>query len=447
MSLESQNIFNYRDTINYETSIEFIDISEKLLEKFDYTIYERDSNDNLFPKNIKMETRKYLRESNKMNIHHYRCHIHIIADKNNKNTVNGTNLEISFTLSHRFKAEKGTNKHSHIYLSINHDIENNTIIFDGYIKKGNNSKKILENTNSDELGNFLIYENFLKMYNNEFEYVEQPINEKELYDESINTSPIVFNKSLKKSFFILRDNLLWAKLIKYSIDKLFNLILYIFKYKSNSTENIQNLFFKNKNLNNLINDEEFKNLVDNIKLNHFPPEINSIIRFNKLKNYIDTRDKIIDFNNNFMDMLHNITIIYNNYFYNNQLNYLISQIKDINIRNDFITEENYYHNLLKVLIIYIFNEYININKSKKISVKNNLPQIYYCDIVKKIVSSIIDNKEKININKYVPELFNKYNIIYNVLNVIRDKLFICDFLNEEINNIYFFVRKIKNILY
>jgi hypothetical protein len=439
ISLNSPNL------INYDTSIEFIDITEKILEKFNYTIYEKDNNNVEFPKNIKIETRKFLKEINKMNIHHYRCHIHIIADKNNKNTVNGTNLEISFTLSHRFKAEKGANKHSHIYLSIRHDTNNNIIIFDGYKKKGNIAKKILENTNADELGDFLIYENFLKMYDNDFDYIEQPIHEKELYNKCLDVGSINFNKSLKKSFFILRDNLFWSKLIKYSISKLFEVLIYIFKYKSNSIKNIQNLFFKDKNLDNLVDDTGFQDLIDNIKINHFPSNVNNMIKFNKLKNYIDTRDRILDFNNDFINMIYDIINIYNGYFYDNQLNKLILQIENPDTKNKLITEENNFHNLLKVMIIHVINEYINVNKSKKIGIKNNISQIYYCDIIKKIISSIMDIKERINANKDDLDLVRRYNIIYNVLNNIRDKLFVCDFLNEEINNIYAFINKVKNI--
>ena len=99
----------------YQSCVEFIDRVERVLDGTKYTIYDLDANNKQYPKNIKLESRGYLKEPNKMNIHHYRCHIHIISDPNHVNTVNGTNLEISFTLSHRFKAEKGQNKHSHIY--------------------------------------------------------------------------------------------------------------------------------------------------------------------------------------------------------------------------------------------------------------------------------------------------------------------------------------------
>ena len=422
--------------INYDTSIEFIDSVEQLLEKYNYTNYEEDENNVLVPKNIKLETRKFLKENNKMNIHHYRCHIHIIADKNNKNTVNGTNLEISFTLSHRFrvekKVEKKANKHSHIYISINHDIDNNTILLDGYQKKGTNSKKILENTNADELANYLIYENFLKMYDYNFDYIEQPINEKILYDKCLDIDNINFNKLEHKSFFMLRDNLFWTKLIKFSITKLFEVLIFIFKYKNNTI---------NININH-----EFLELINNIKLNHFPSDITNMIQFNKLKNYIDTRNTILDFNNNFIEMIRNIITIYNTYFYDNQLNKLLSQEQnnDKNDKNKLINEENNYHNLLRIMIIYVINDYINVNKSKKICLKNNITDIYYCDIVKKIINSIIDVKKRINVNKDDIDLVKRYNIIYNILNNIKEKLFVCDFLNEEINKINLFLVQYTN---
>ena len=407
--------------INYDTSIEFIDSVEQLLEKYNYTNYEEDDNNVLMPKNIKLETRKFLKENNKMNIHHYRCHIHIIADKNNKNTVNGTNLEISFTLSHRFrvekKVEKKANNHSHIYISINHDTVNNTILLDGYQKKGNNSKKILENTNADELANYLIYENFLKMYDYNFDYIEQPVNEKILYEKCLDINNINFNKSEHKSFFMLRDNLFWTKLIKFSITKLFDVLVSIFKYKSNSINNI-----------------DFQELIDNIKLNHFPSDITNMSQFNKVKNYIGTLNTILDFNNNFIIMIRSIITIYNTYFYDNQLNKILLQNN-----NKLIYEENNFHNLLRVMMIYVINDYININKSKKICLKNNITTIYYCDFVKKIIISIIDIKKRINVNKDDIDLVKRYNIIYNILNNIKDKLFVCDFLNEELNKINLFI--------
>ena len=435
------NIVSLKNTnlINYDTSIEFIDSVEQLLEKYNYTNYEEDDNNLLIPKNIKIETRKFLKENNKMNIHHYRCHIHIIADKNNKNTVNGTNLEISFTLSHRFrvekKVEKKANKHSHIYISINHDTVNNTILIDGYQKKGNNSKKILENTNADELGNYLIYENFLKMYDYNFDYIEHPINEKILYEKCLDIGNISFNKSEHKSFFMLRDNLLWSKLIKFSITKLFELLVAIFKYKNNSINNINDINY------------EFKELIDNIKLNHFPSDITNMVQFNKLKNYIITRNTILDFNNNFIEMIRNIITIYNNYFYDTQLNKLLilhqsqqSQTQNYD-NNKLIYEENNFHNLLRVMIIYVINDYINVNKSKKICLKNNITDIYYCDIVKKIINNIIDIKKRINVNKDDIDLVKRYHIIYNILNNIKEKLFVCDFLTEEINKINLFIEQ------
>ena len=91
------------------------------------------------------------------------------------------------------------------------------------------------------------------------------------------------------------------------------------------------------------------------------------------------------------------------------------------------------------MIIYVINDYINVNKSKKICLKNNITDIYYCDIVKKIITSIIDIKKRIIVNKDDIDLVKRYNIIYNILNNIKDKLFVCDFLNEEINNINLFI--------
>ena len=434
------NIIN-NNMINYDTCIDFIDRTEKILEKFSYTIYEKDSNNIPYPKNIKLETRKYLKETNKMNIHHYRCHIHVIADKNHKNTVNGTNLEISFTLSHRFKAEKGANKHSHIYLSIKYDDLSNKIILDGYKKKGNCPKKILEDTNADELSNFLIYENFMKMYDNDFDFIEQPINEKDLYNKSLDVSNIKFNKTLKKSFFMLRDNLFWSKLIKYSTTQLFDLLDNIFKYKSTNKSDIQSLIFPNKIKNN-INDAQLKNFIDNIKKNHFPDEINNMIKFNKLKNYIDTRDKVMDFNNNFLNMIHEIIRIYNDYFCDYQLAKKIEKITDIENKKILASEENNYNNLLKVLIIYVIDDYIAVNKSKKLSYKNK-SMIYYCDIIKKIITSIYDVKEKSILNKNNNELSNRYKIITNHLDNIRDKLFICDFLDGELNKINTFINTLE----
>jgi hypothetical protein len=123
-----------------------------------------------------------------------------------------------------------------------------------------------------------------------------------------------------------------------------------------------------------------------------------MIKFNKLKNYIDSRDKILDFNTNFINFINEIANIYNNYFCDNQLNKIILKISDNDIRNKLITEENNCNNLLKVLIIYVIDEYISINKSRKISYKYN-SHIYYSDIVKKIINSIFECKEKLILNK------------------------------------------------
>ena len=133
-------------------------------------------------------------------------------------------------------------------------------------------------------------------------------------------------------------------------------------------------------------------------------------------------------------MIRSIITIYNTYFYDNQLNKILLQNN-----NKLIYEENNFHNLLRVMMIYVINDYININKSKKICLKNNITTIYYCDIVKKIIISIIDIKKRINVNKDDIDLVKRYNIIYNILNNIKDKLFVCDFLNDELNKINLFI--------
>mgnify|MGYP000135235500 CR=1 FL=1 len=49
----------------------------------------------------------------------------------------------------------------------------------------------------------------------------------------------------------------------------------------------------------------------------------------------------------------------------NQLNKLLSQEQnnDKNDKNKLINEENNYHNLLRIMIIYVINDYINVNNN------------------------------------------------------------------------------------
>ena len=419
----------------YNSCIEFIDKIEKILDKSKFTIYDLDQYNRQFPKNIKMETRAYLKEQNKMNIHHYRCHIHIIADSNADNTVNGTNLEISFTLSHRFKAERGANKHSHIYLSVNYDNEKQCLVYDGYKKRNNIHKKILENTNADELAEYLLYENYLKIIEDDFEFIEQPISEKRLYDKTLEIVKYRSHKYFKKSFFILRDVIFWSKLIKYSTIQLFKVIDYIFKLNISKCNIIQNV---PKNVYENISFEYFQNLVNDIKDKHFPDEINTIPPHNKIKNFIDTFNMINNFEYNFVNFINTTADYYNNYFLNSQLLHKINLIKDEDVKKEFIIKENNFSNLFKVLIIYILNDYIKVSKNtNKTIYYNNMfdNKINYCDIIKIIIQSIYNIKDKLISQKNIIliEDRDRYNIIYNYLQKIKNNIFECKFMNYDFN--------------
>ena len=428
----------------YNSCIEFIDKIEKILDKSKFTIYDLDQYNRQFPKNIKMETRAYLKEQNKMNIHHYRCHIHIIADSNADNTVNGTNLEISFTLSHRFKAERGANKHSHIYLSVNYDNEKQCLVYDGYKKRNNIHKKILENTNADELAEYLLYENYLKIIEDDFEFIEQPISEKRLYDKTLEIVKYRSHKYFKKSFFILRDVIFWSKLIKYSTIQLFKVIDYIFKLNISKCNIIQNV---PKNVYENISFEYFQNLVNDIKDKHFPDEINTIPPHNKIKNFIDTFNMINNFEYNFVNFINTTADYYNNYFLNSQLLHKINLIKDEDVKKEFIIKENNFSNLFKVLIIYILNDYIKVSKNtNKTIYYNNMfdNKINYCDIIKIIIQSIYNIKDKLISQKNIIliEDRDRYNIIYNYLQKIKNNIFECKFMNYDFNELEYFINEV-----
>jgi len=433
----------------YNSCIDFIDKIEKILDKSKFTIYDLDQYNRQFPKNIKMETRSYLKEPNKMNIHHYRCHIHVIADSNSDNTINGTNLEISFTLSHRFKAEKGANKHSHIYLSVNYDNERQCLVYDGYKKKNNVHKKILENTNPDELAEYLLYENYMKIIEDDFEFIEQPISEKRLFDKTLDIVNFRSHKYFKKSFFILRDNLFWSKLIKFSTNQLFNVLDGIFKLNISKCNIIQNV---PKDLYNDISFDNFQELVNDIKDKHFPDEISTIPPHNKIKNFIDTYNMINNFEYNFVNLIQSVAYYYNKYFLNTQLLNKINlinandNIKD-DIKKEFIKKENYFSNLLKVLIVYILNDYIKISKNKSLSYNNIFyNKINYCDVVKVIINSIYNIKDKILSTKNIitNEDKDRYSIIYDFLKKIKVDIFDCKFLVEDLEDLDMFIQDVDN---
>lgn len=428
----------------YNSCVEFIDKIEKILDKSKFTIYDLDQYNRQYPKNIKMESRSYLKEPNKMNIHHYRCHIHIIADSNPENTVNGTNLEISFTLSHRFKAEKGANKHSHIYLSVNYDTEKQCLVYDGYKKKNNIHKKILENTNPDELAEYLLYENYLKIIDDDFEFIEQPISEKRLFDKTLEIVKYKSHKYFKKSFFILRDNLFWSRLIKFSTNQLFKVIDNIIKLNASKCNIIQNI---PKDLYNDISFDSFQEIVNEIKNKHFPDDINTIPPHNKIKNFIDTFNMVNNFQNNFVNLINTAAYYYNNYFLNSQLLNKINLIKDDNtdLKKEFIKKENYFSNILKILIVYVINDYIKISKNKIISYNTMFDnKINYCDIVKVIINSIYNIKDKLISTKTNITLEDKerYNIVYTFLKNIKVSIFNCSYLVEEFYNLDNFMYEI-----
>jgi hypothetical protein len=412
----------------YQSCVNFIDRIEKVLDGTKYTIYDLDVNNKQYPKNIKLESRAYLKEPNKMNIHHYRCHIHVISDPNPVNTVNGTHLEISFTLSHRFKAEKGQNKHSHIYLSIYYDTEKNTLVFDGFRKKGNISKKILENTNAEELANFLLYENYLKMINDDFELIEQPISEKKLYEKTLEIDNIRTNRYLKKSFFLLRDNLFWSKLIKFSVEQLFKVLTNLFKLK------FVNNTLTNWNENNSINPNEFQNMINEIKNKHFPDEITTIPPFNKIRNFRDTLYLVTNFDSNFKYLMDEIINIHNNYFSNSQLIHTINSLTDNELKTELCAKQIKYNNLIKVFMTYIIPEYIRYNK-KKVILNYNSVNINYSDIVQKIITNIYYFKDNIINCKSETEMV-RFKNIYDSLVIIKDNIFNCIYFDTEIDDIY-----------
>jgi hypothetical protein len=418
----------------YQSCVDFIDRVERVLDGTKYTIYDLDVNNKQYPKNIKLESRAYLKEPNKMNIHHYRCHIHVISDPNPVNTVNGTNLEISFTLSHRFKAEKGQNKHSHIYLSIYYDNEKDSLVFDGFKKKGNVSKKILENTNADELADFLLYENFLKMINDSFELIEQPVNEKRLYEKVLEIDGIKTNHNIKKSFFLLRDNLFWSKLIKYSVDQLFKVLTNLFKLK-----------YINNNIlnwtdNNYIQPIEFQNMINEIKNKHFPDEISTIPPFNKIKNFRDTLYLVTNFDEHFKYLANEIVSIYNNYFSESQLINMIETIEDSILKRELIQQDLEYSNFLKVFITNIIPEFIRNNK-KRVTLNYGTNTIHYYDIVQKIINNICNTKDNIINNRANQNL----HITYNILLSIKNQLFNCEYFDNEIDNIYYLIATVKKM--
>ena len=417
----------------YNTCINFIENLEKTLETSNFTVFEIDSNNKEFPKNIKLETRAQLKEPNKINIHHYRCHIHIIVDSNQNNTVNGTHLEISFTLSHRFKAEKGLNKHSHIYLSLSYDRENKKIIYDGFRKKNGSSKKILENTNANELADFLLYENYSRMINEDFELIEQPISEKKLFDKCLDICNIRSNKQFKKSFFLLRDNIFWEKLIRYSVVQLFNVLDNLFKIN-------QNKFIEDSDF-QPINREEFQSLINNIKNKHFPDDISTIPPYNKIKNFLWTKDAIINFDYEFKNFIEEIVYLFNNYFCNGQLLNRIKFFEDSEEKKELILMENYYNNLFKVIITQIIPQYISTTKSRINTDINEASRIHYHDIVQKIIEAIQSTKDKI-INSKNESDKSRLQIIYDMLIKIKSRIFVCDFMKEELYNLNLTIRKL-----
>lgn len=420
------------DGTNYDNCINFLDYIEKMLEICKFTIYDVDKNNKEYPKNIKIEPRAFLGEINKLIIHHYRCHIHVIADANTKNTVNGSNLEVSFTLSHRFKVEKGYNRHSHIYLSLHYDSEQDKIIYDGYLKKQQGFKKILENTNPDEIADFLLFENYLRMTTENFQYIEQPINEKQIYNDCLEMTRFKSNKNFEKSFFILRDNIFWSKLIKYSIKQLFTVFDCLLRIKDHSI--IAN------NFKNSVNKDEFQYIIDQIKAKHLPDEISTIPKYHKITNFIETKNEIISFNNKFTHFVETIIDIYNNNFSNLQLINKIKQMKfDNNTENNYLQIENDINNFIKVLIIYVISDHL-ITDNKTNTIKLNSTKITnYNAMIKHIVTHIINIKDKIISGKIDSVSLNRHKIIYNNLMKIKDKLFVCDYMCDELLYINTFI--------
>lgn len=402
--------------IDYSKALDIIDSIENILTKSNYTIYETIKGKKV-PKNIKLETRAILGESNKINIHHYRSHIHMIADTDNKLTATGNNLEIAFTLSHRYRADKGTNKHSHIYLGFTYDEEKDKIIYDGYKKTNHGSKKILVNTNAEEIAEFLIYENILRMFNEDFDLVETPINEIKVYKEMLDSFSNKSNKNFKKSFFTYRDFYFWSRLIKHSVGKLFDLLNNILHLEFSGEKFmcvpyiLQEINFKNK-----INIGQFINFISDIKLNHYPDSVKSMLFFSRVQNYSYAYSKIIDFKHNFKNFIKEIISMYNNYFSNE--------------------ESSVFSNLIKTIIIYVIDDYFIVNPKNKKKIIANFDEdsINYHQIVKKIIKNICLLKEKMINNKDLIEV-DRLKISYDMLTYVKNKLFFFDFLQYDLREI------------
>jgi len=411
--------------IDYSKALTIIDSIENILTKSNYTIYEL-VNGKKVPKNIKLETRSFLENPNKINIHHYRCHIHMIADSDNTNTATGNNLEIAFTLSHRYRADKISNKHAHIYLGFAYDESIDKIIFDGYQKTNNGPIKIIKDTNADEISDFLIYENISRMFNEDFDLVETPVNEIKVYKEMLKSYNHKSTKNLKKSFFTYRDFYFWSRLIKYSVNKLFDLLnnLLRLEFTGEKFVCLPRILEKTVNLQNKINISEFIELINDIKLNHYPDSVKSMPFFNKIQNYSYAYNKIIDFGNNFKSFIKEIIYLYNNYFSDG--------------------ESNNFSNLIKTLLVYVLDDYFIVNpKNKSLIIANfqdNKP-IHYYQIVKKIINNLYLIKKKILNLEDLDDLkeSKRLKISYEILLYIKNKLIFFDFLRSDINEIKYLI--------
>ncbi len=420
----------------YSTCINFIDRIECILEN--YTLYEKDEYGTNKPKNIKLETRAILNESNKINIHHYRCHIHIIADRDCSNTVNGTNLEISMTLSHRFRATKNNNNHSHIYLGLSYCDQTKQIVFDGYRKTGTKTIKILNNTNPDELCDFLLYENITKMINGNFEYVDSPVGEKKLFTQAVGDVNL-FGISNRKSFFIMRDIMFWSKLIKFSVNQLFVLLTKIFEYKSQRTSDPHDIVsLLSTKSEHCISKKELTNIINNMKKSHFPADIPSITNLNCGQVYSKTRDDVLRFSDNFSVLIEKVVDIFNRYFSSNQLlTFLTQQNKHNDLSTvELLNTENKYNNLFKIFLKRICEKYVTITEDG-MSVKKQT--YHYYEIVKNTISSIQDIKAKLidGDNVFINQ------IIYDGLIFIKDRIFFCNYLTDEINSFESFIGRLS----
>ena len=155
---------------------------------------------------------------------------------------------------------------------------------------------------------------------------------------------------------------------------------------------------------------------------------------------------INNFEYNFVNLIQSVAYYYNKYFLNTQLLNKIHLIKDDFIKKEFIKKENYYSNLLKVLIIYVINDYIKITKNKMISYNTMFDdKINYCDVVKVIINSIYNIKDKILSTKNLisNEDKERYSTVYDILKKIKIDIFDCKFLVTDFEDLDMFIQEIE----